>query len=254
MPARKRVRVSPRIDLSMDIVVVGGPHSGVGKTLACERALQALSDRAFGAIKLTVADGEFGDGHDHGSGALASADAAGICGRGASCGVCETVSSAVPSRLVTARSAIGKVGTDTARLANAGAVAVAWVITLRSAAPAAVERAIEYLRCEGARNVLIEGTTALEWMQPSASVMVITEPGRTWKRVALTHIGRCDIVLRNHVPVPPGDVTAPVEAGAVQPIDCDLSNAADPGTLAYQRRLTRRFALLGIARSGSALG
>src|SRR5690242_18955763 len=119
----------------MHTVIVGGPHSGVGKTLACERALQALAGRRFGAIKLTVADGEFESTHDHGASARAVADAAGICGRGASCGVCETVSARVPSRTVTAQGAILKYATDTWRLENAAAGAVVWVIALRVAAP-----------------------------------------------------------------------------------------------------------------------
>src|SRR5215472_9087619 len=150
---------------TMRTVIVGGPHSGVGKTLACERALQALAGRKFGAIKLTVADGEFESGHDHGASALKVADAAGICGRGASCGVCETVSARAPSRIITSPGAINKHGTDTWRLAQAGAISVAWVITLRSGAPEAVQHAIDHLQADGANNVLIEGTTALDWME-----------------------------------------------------------------------------------------
>lgn len=221
----------------MQLVIVGGPHSGVGKTLACERALQALSGRRFGAIKLTVADGEFDVNHDHGASALNVADAAGICGRGASCGVCETVSARVPSRTVTAAGAILKPGTDTWRLANSGAVAVAWVITLREAAPAAIDGAIRHLREHGAQHVLIEGTTALDWTHPSASIMVATDPGRKWKDVALRRIAGCDIVLRNILPVPCGDRQAPAALADANPVDCDLSRANDPGTLEFQRRL-----------------
>lgn len=232
----------------MDVVIVGGPHSGVGKTLACERALQALAGRRFGAIKLTVADGEFEPGHDHGASALNVADAAGICGRGASCGVCETVSPKVPSRVVTARGAIHKPDTDTWRLANAGAVAVAWVITLRSGASDAVDRAMRHLREQGAEHVLIEGTTALDWIEPALSVMVATDPGRKWKRVALEQIGRCDIVLRNHLPVPCGDVPAPPQLSAHRPIDCDLSNVADRGTRRYQQLVNESISRFGGGR------
>jgi hypothetical protein len=230
----------------MAIVIVGGPHSGVGKTLACERALQALQPLRFGAIKLTVADGEFETGHDHGAEALHVADAAGICGRGASCGVCETVSASVPSRIVTSRSAILKQGTDTWRLSQAGAVAVAWVITLRGAAPDAIERAESFLRDQGAEHILIEGTTALDWIKPAASVMVATDPGRHWKRVALDRIDSCDLVLRNVLPAPCGDIAAPPALAAADPIDCDLSDADDPGTLRFQRQLTRLCAALGV--------
>jgi len=228
------------------IVIVGGPHSGVGKTLACERALQALQPLRFGAIKLTVADGEFEGGHDHGAAALRVADAAGICGRGASCGVCETVSTSVPIRIVTSQGAILKKGTDTWRLSQAGAVAVAWVITLRGAAPEAIQRAESFLGDQGADHTLIEGTTALDWIAPTASVMVATDPGRKWKQVALDRITSCDIVLRNVLPTTSGEIPAPSALSSARPIDCDLSNVDDPGTLEYQRRLTQLCAALGV--------
>jgi hypothetical protein len=221
----------------MDVVIVGGPHSGVGKTLAAEVALRALDGLAYGAIKLTVADGGRDPEHDHGSSALSVAHAAGICGRGASCGVCETVSTKMPSRLITSDGAIHKRGTDTWRLSEAGAVAVAWIISLREAAPAAVDGAMRYLESKGARGVVIEGTTALEWMSPRASVMVATDPGRSWKDVALRHVGQCDIVLLNAVPLPPGDIPAPAALGAAHPLRCDLGSADDEGAELYRARL-----------------
>lgn len=229
----------------VDNVIIGGPHSGVGKTLAAEIALRTLAEHGpVGAVKLTVADGERDPSHDHGSSALALAEAAGICGRGASCGVCETVSAKVPSRLITALGAIRKPGTDTFRLDAAGAVAVAWVIALREAAPSALERAMEFLRRQGARRVLIEGTTALEWLQPRAAVMVATDPGKHWKQVALREISRCAIVLRNHLPEVRGDMPAPAALWAAHPIDCDLADARDRGTREFVRRLR---ALCGVS-------
>lgn len=217
-----------------DIVIVGGPHSGVGKTLAAEIALRALAGLSYGAIKLTVADGERDPEHDHGSSALAVAHAAGICGRGASCGVCETVSTKLPSRLITHEGAIRKRGTDTWRLSEAGAVAVAWVIALRDAAPAAVAAALEYLHARGARGAVIEGTTALEWIKPRASVMVATDPGRRWKDVAVRYVGSCDVVLRNVLPARPGDVPPPPEFSAALPLVCDLGNVDEAGSRRYR--------------------
>lgn len=221
----------------MEIVIVGGPHSGVGKTLASEVALQALAGRDFGAVKLTVADGERDPQHDHGASALAVADAAGICGRGASCGVCETVSTRIPSRLITSLRAIRKPNTDTWRLSEAGAVAVAWVIALREGAPQAVDAALGYLADHGARGAVIEGTTALEWLKPKASVMVASSPGKRWKDVAVRSVGRCDIVLCNRVPHAVGDVRPPQAFFAAQPLSCDLASPEDPGTSAYVSRL-----------------
>jgi hypothetical protein len=210
----------------MDIVIVGGPHSGVGKTLAAERALQALSGLGYGAIKLTVADGEFDRPHDRG-----------ICGRGASCGVCETVHLALPARIVTASGAIGKAGTDTCRLRDAGAVSVAWVIALRAAAPNAVDAALAHIASNGARGAVIEGTTALEWMKPRASVLVACDPGKRWKRVAIDKLPAFDIVLRNRVPNPPGDVPAPSMFATAEPLVCDLADLSDAGSREFQRRL-----------------
>ncbi|HEV2909550.1 MAG TPA: hypothetical protein VGX02_09765 [Candidatus Eremiobacteraceae bacterium] len=221
----------------MEVVIVGGPHSGVGKTLAAEVALRALDGLGYGAIKLTVADGERDPEHDHGSSALSVAHAAGICGRGASCGVCETVSGKLPSRLIVSEGAIHKRGTDTWRLANAGAVAVAWIIALREAAPAAVEAAMRHLESKGASGVVIEGTTALDWLVPRASVIVATDPGRKWKDVALRHVGDCDIVLRNTPPVPSGDLATPVAFAAASPRVCDLGRFDEPGTQWYAARL-----------------
>jgi len=221
----------------VDVVIIGGPHSGVGKTLASEIAVRTLSGRSIGAIKLTVADGERDPAHDHGASALAIADAAGICGRGASCGVCETVSSALPSRLIVHERAIRKPGTDTRRLADAGAIAVVWIITLRHAAPGAVARATEQLERRGAELVVIEGTTALEWLRPEASVMVATDPGKRWKDVALRHVGSCDVVLRNLAPESGAHEPAPRQFWAADPLVCDLSDPQHPGTRAYVERL-----------------
>jgi molybdopterin-guanine dinucleotide biosynthesis protein len=232
----------------MQIVIIGGPHSGVGKTLACERALQALAGRRIGAIKLTVADGEFDRSHDHGAAALSVADAAGICGRGASCGVCETVSGRVPSRTIVTDGAILKPGTDTWRLSRAGAVAVAWVIALRDAAPEAIDGAMRHLRDRGADDVVIEGTTALDWIRPAASVMVVTDPGRKWKEVARRRVGGCDIVLRNHVPENVGELRPPPEFDSAKPLDCDLSREDDPGTQRFASTLRDLVALASIAR------
>jgi molybdopterin-guanine dinucleotide biosynthesis protein len=220
------------------MVIVGGPHSGVGKTLAAELAVRTLAaGKPVGAIKLTVADGERDPSHDHGSSALVLAAATGICGRGASCGVCETVSTRVPSRLVTAEGAIGKPGTDTWRLHEAGAAAVAWVISLREAAPRAVHDAIAYLEARGARAIVIEGTTAMEWIKPVAAVMVATDPGRAWKAVARRYAGACDVVLRNIPPSPAGDVPAPPELWQAHPLECDLGDESDPGRARYIERL-----------------
>ena len=116
---------------------------------------------------------------------------------------------ALPSRIVTARGAIGKPGTDTCRLRDAGAVAVAWVIALREAAPEAVDGALAYLARNGADGAVIEGTTALEWLRPNASVLVASDPGRRWKRVAIERLAAFDIVLRNVMPKPSGDEPAP---------------------------------------------
>ena len=234
----------------MNTVIVGGPHSGVGKTLASELAIAALSDHRVGAIKLTVADGERDPAHDHGS-ALAAVAATGICGRGASCGVCETVSVKIPYRLITNAGAIAKPGTDTCRLLHAGALAVAWVIALRSAAPKALEKAMTCLENAGAQIVVIEGTTALEWIRPDFSALIGTDPGKKWKQVAVQHANRCSIVLRNVMPVAPGSIAAPGEFWAAKPMECDLTDSSNPGTVEFVRRLKARLTPLARPRSAA---
>ena len=145
----------------------------------------------------------------------------------------------MPSRIITADGAIRKPNTDTCRLHDAGAVAVAWIIALREAAPRAVEEAMRHLAARGATMTLIEGTTALEWLAPRASIMVATDPGRPWKSVALRYASSCDIVLRNRVPRPSGDLAAPPELAAANPLDCNLGDTLDAGTSEYVRRLQR---------------
>jgi len=221
----------------VQIIIIGGSHSGVGKTRAAELALQNLRNARYAAIKLTVADGDRGPEHDHGVGAVRLASAAGACGRGASCGVCETVSTAVPSRLISAPRAIGKVGTDTWRLAQAGALAVVWIIALRDAAASAVAQASAALQAKGARGILIEGTSALDWIDPRLSVMVATDPGRAWKDVARRRVRECDIVLRNLTPQPPGILPAPPEFASANPVVCDLGRIDDPGTQWFARQI-----------------
>ena len=221
-------------------MIVAGPHSGVGKTRAAEVALFRLRGAGYAAIKLTVADEKRHAQARHGSSAARLASEAGVCGRGASCGVCETVSKDMPSRVITAPGAIGKVGTDTWRLAQAGALAVVWVIALRHAAPEALARACTILHGAGARGILIEGTSALDWIDAKLCVMVATDPGKAWKDVALRRINRCDIVLRNVMRRPPGTLPAPPEFTAMSPVACDLERPADMGTLWYARQIQER--------------
>jgi len=94
-----------------------------------------------------------------------------------------------------------------------------------------------YLQSKGASGAIIEGTSALEWIDPLASVMVATDPGRQWKALALGSIGNCSIVLRNVLPRPPGSLAAPPELTATDPIICNLLCDDDAGTRRYERRL-----------------
>ena len=64
-----------------------------------------------------------------------------------------------------------------------------------------------------------------------------------------------DIVLRNFVPTPPGDVPAPPAFAALDPLACDLADARDPGTREFQCRLRARCASTGgafTANSGAS--
>jgi hypothetical protein len=100
-----------------------------------------------------------------------------------------------------------------------------------------VHHAIEYLEGRGAEGVLIEGTTALDFLSPTVSVMVATDPGKKWKDVALRRVVSTDIVLRNLTPGQVGPIAAPPEFYSASPLDCDLWRHDDSGTQTYQRRL-----------------
>ena len=82
----------------------------------------------------------------------------------------------------------------------------------------------------------------LEWLRPNASVLVASDPGRRWKRVAIERLAAFDIVLRNVMPKPSGDEPAPRSFTAISPLACDLADASDSGTLDFQRRLRARCA------------
>jgi hypothetical protein len=159
------------------IVSVSGACSRAGKTALAETLLRALPPRTAAAVKFTTTEEVFER-----------------CPRGSRCVVCDID---VPFRVITDPAVLAEAGTDTRRLADAGARVVAWAIARESAAPAAwaaVERAIE----PGAVAVL-EGSTVVErgLARPALKLFVAhrSTPPERWKPTSAALVAAADRVI-----------------------------------------------------------
>lgn len=158
-------------------ISVSGACSRAGKTALAETLLRALPPRAAVAVKFTSTDDVFER-----------------CPRGAPCVVCDI---AVPFRLIEDARVLGEAGTDTARLASAGAGRVLWAIAKRGALrPAweAVRRAVG-----AAEWVVMEGSTIVELARPDLHLFVahpFLAPAR-WKDGSAALVSSADAVVIN---------------------------------------------------------
>lgn len=189
-------------------ISVSGACSRSGKTALCETLLRRLGAGTAAAVKFTTTDDVFER-----------------CPRGAPCVVCDI---AVPFRLVDDDQVLGQAGTDTARLAAAGASRVLWAIAKRGAArPAwqAVRRALD-----GARCVVMEGSTIVDLARPDLHVFVahpFLSPAR-WKPGSAALAARADAVVVNlsegEARAASDEVLAALEAAGAQgrPIVADV--------------------------------
>jgi hypothetical protein len=171
------------------IVAVSGACSRAGKTAAAVSLLHALG--AAMAVKFTVTEDVFSR-----------------CPRGTPCVVCDID---VPFRIVEDPAVLRQPGTDTDRLAAAGASRVLWAITRESAAPAAW--AAVRARLENARHVVLEGSTVVSLARPAAVVFVahpFLSPTR-WKPTTATLVKEADHVVVNR----PRRETREPEAGVL---------------------------------------
>jgi hypothetical protein len=158
------------------IVSVSGACSRSGKTAAAVALLQALPRDSAVAVKFTTTEDTFVR-----------------CPRGTPCVVCDID---VPFRLIEDPAVLREAGTDTDRLAAAGARRVVWAIAKASAAPEAWEAV--RARLDGG-PVVIEGSTVAGLARPDLRLFVAHPfllPER-WKPTTPALVGSADLVVVN---------------------------------------------------------
>lgn len=159
----------------MRLVAVSGACSRAGKTAAAVSLLREMPGAV--AVKFTVTEDVFKR-----------------CPRGAPCVVCDID---VPFRIVEDEAVLREPGTDTDRLAAAGAPRVVWAITRESAAAAAW--AAVRARLGAAEQVVIEGSTVVSLARPQGLVFVahpFLSPSR-WKPTTGALVAQADHVVIN---------------------------------------------------------
>jgi hypothetical protein len=156
-------------------VVVAGACSRAGKTAAAVSVLHACAPQSMVALKFTTTDDVFEK-----------------CPRGTPCLVCDID---VPYRLVTDEPTLRQSGTDTDRLAAAGARQVIWAIAKRNAGEAAWQK----VAADAGHDLVIEGSTVVEWAAPDLLIFVV-HPFLAidrWKPTSGPLLRRADVVVVN---------------------------------------------------------
>lgn len=159
--------------------VVAGVTSGAGKTSLAEAVIRILSRRyPTAAAKITVTHGERGCPHG-----------------GKGCNVCSALGG--DYQIITSQSIIQQPGTDTARLAEAGACPVIWAIT-RELFIADAWREMKSL-VKGVRCMVIESNSLALTIRPAITLMVVdpTVSRRLWKPSAAHLIASADLLVFN---------------------------------------------------------
>jgi hypothetical protein len=159
------------------IVTVSGACSRAGKTAAAVSLVEAFPARSAVAIKFTTTEDVFKR-----------------CPRGTPCVVCDIEE---PFRLVEDPDVLRQPGTDTDRLAAAGASRVVWAIAKKQHAPAAWTAVRESLR--GDEPIVIEGSTIVGIARPDWNVFVVhpfLAPER-WKPGSDELVRSADMVVVN---------------------------------------------------------
>jgi hypothetical protein len=189
--------------LAPALLSVAGATSRAGKTALAEACLALLPRHSTIAVKFTTTEDVFER-----------------CPRGSSCTVCDLDR---PWRLVEEPAVLGVPGTDTERLARAGARRVIWAIARRSAAKEAWAEVAARL---GDAPVVMEGSSVTAHVQPRIRLFVVharLDPER-WKPGSLERMGRADVVILNGADEPTRAVREAVRAarGGEDPILADV--------------------------------
>ena len=179
----------------MRIVSVSGACSRAGKTAVAEAFLRAVPAGTAAAVKFTTTEDVFER-----------------CPRGSVCIVCDID---VPFRIVRDPAVLAEAGTDTARLAAAGATEVVWAIARAHAAPlawSAVERMLQ-----GTAMAVLEGSTVVEQglARPELRVFVAHRsiPPNRWKATSPALVAAADrVIIHTPGPEPSAVVTDALDA------------------------------------------
>jgi hypothetical protein len=178
------------------IVSVAGACSRAGKTALAVSLLRALRPAAPVAVKFTTTEDVFER-----------------CPRGTACIVCDID---VPFRIVEERAVLEQPGTDTARLAEAGAARVIWTIA-RAGAVAAAWEAVRS-RLGPHPLVVMEGSTLVHTARPDLMAFVVHPflSPRRWKAGTAGLLAMADAVVlnrpRSEARPPSPEVLAALEA------------------------------------------
>jgi len=179
----------------MRIVSVSGACSRAGKTALAESLLRALPRGSAAAVKFTTTEDVFER-----------------CPRGSVCVVCDID---VPFRIVRDPAVLSEPGTDTYRLAKAGAHEVVWAIARASAASlawAAVTRMLE-----GTPLAILEGSTVVEQglARPDLRLFVAhrSMPPERWKPTSAALVAGADrVIVHTEGPAPSARVLDALDA------------------------------------------
>jgi hypothetical protein len=161
--------------MALVLISVAGATSRAGKTALAATLLAALPRERATAVKFTTAEDVFER-----------------CPRGSPCVVCDID---VPFRVVEDEATLAEPGTDTERLARAGARRVVWAIAKASAARqawASVERRLDGI-------VVMEGSTVVGLSRPELMLFVVHPFLATarWKPTSGPLLARADLVVVN---------------------------------------------------------
>ena len=179
----------------MRIVSVSGACSRAGKTALAESLLRALPPGSAAAVKFTTTEDVFER-----------------CPRGSVCVVCDID---VPFRIVRDPAVLREPGTDTDRLAAAGAREVVWAISRAGAAPLAWSAVTRML--EGTPLAILEGSTVVEQglARPDLRLFVAhrSMPPDRWKPTSAALVAAADrVVIHTSGPAPSRRVVDALDA------------------------------------------